>query len=258
MDGQIGETFVVEVISGGVLWLKLERAPAHALSLGMIEALDAALDRAARNDDARVVILHGAGRIFCAGHDLKEISHHRQDADDGRAYLEELFAKCAEMMQRLAGMPQPTIAVLDGMATAGGLQLMASCDLAFAGENARFCLPGVSNGGFCTTPAVAVSRKVSHGHLMELALSGETFDAKWALRTGLVNRVYPSAMLEEEAQGFAEVLASRHAPAIARGKATTNAQLPLPLQEAYAAATPVMVEHFMDPHRIEQDRRSRF
>lgn len=254
MDGQIGENLVDEVLSCGVLWLKLGMAPAHALSRAMIEALDGALERATHNKDVRVVILHGEGRIFCAGHDLKEIRRHREDADQGRAYLETLFEACGRMMLRLAGMPQPTIAVLDGMATAGGLQLMASCDLAFAGENARFCLPGVSNGGFCTTPAVAVSRKLSYGHLMELALSGEDVDADWALRTGLVNRVYPADRLEEEVQAFAAELAARHAPAVVLGKATTQAQMALPLKEAYATATPAMVEHFMDPHRIEKER----
>jgi len=257
MDGRIGENLVDEVHSNGVLWLKLGRAPAHALSRTMIEALEDALARAAQDGDVRVVIVQGEGRIFCAGHDLKEIRRHRADADQGRAYLETLFESCGRMMLRLAGMPQPTIAVLDGMATAGGLQLMASCDLAFAGENARFCLPGVSNGGFCTTPSVAVSRKVSYGHLMEMALSGEDFDAYWALRTGLVNRVYPSISLEAEAQAFAEKLAARHAPAVALGKATVQAQMALPLKEAYAEATPAMVAHFMDPHRIEKERRAR-
>ncbi|MGA0925166.1 MAG: enoyl-CoA hydratase-related protein, partial [Lutimaribacter sp.] len=134
-------------LDDGVLTLTLGRAPAHPLSLALIEALHSALDAAAENPQARVMVLSGPGHIFCAGHDLKEIAAHRQDPDQGHAFLTQLFDACAQMMQRLASLPQPTIAMVDGIATAAGLQMAASCDLVFASDRASFCLPGVNNGG---------------------------------------------------------------------------------------------------------------
>ncbi len=220
----------------------------------MIRALHAALERLADEDSVKVVLVAGGDRVFCAGHDLKEIRRHRNDADAGLAYLETLFEACGDMMMRLARLPKPTVAVVEGVATAGGLQLMSSCDLVFAGRDARFCLPGVNNGGFCTTPSVAVGRRIARSHVMELSLSGEMFDSEWALRTGLVNRVVSSGTALDAARDFAAKLASRHAPAIAAGKAALDEQLGLPLEDAYAAATPVMLRHFMDPFRIEQER----
>lgn len=248
------DTYLTEQLDGGVLTLRLGAAPAHALSLGMIRALQAVLNRVAQDPEVRALILIGEGRIFCAGHDLKEIRRHRDDADDGRAYVETLFPECSDMMLSLARLPQPTLAVVEGVATAGGLQLMATCDMAFAAPEARFCLPGVNNGGFCTTPAVAVGRKLPRNALLELSLSGEMFDADWALRTGLINRVYPTDQLMGAAMDFAHKLASRYAPSIASGKAMLYRQLELPLEQAYAEATDVMIGHFMDPHRIAKER----
>lgn len=238
----------------GVLVLRLGAFPAHPLSLSMVRALKAEFSTLTDNSDVRAVVLLGEGRIFCAGHDLKEIRRHRQDADDGQAYVTTLFHECTEMMLTLARLPQPTIAVVQGVATAGGLQLMCSCDMTFAGPGARFCLPGVNNGGFCTTPAVAVGRKIGRNHLMELALSGELFDAEWALSAGLINRIVPDHLLFDTAIEFAETLARCHAPALAAGKAMLYRQLELPLDQAYAEATDVMIGHFMDPHRVALER----
>lgn len=131
---------------------------------------------------------------------------------------------------------------------------MSACDLVFAGEAARFCLPGVNNGGFCTTPSVAVGRRIARGHVMEMSLSGEMYGAGWALRTGLINRELPAGTALEAARAFATVLAGRHAPAIRDGKTALDTQLGLSLEEAYEAATPVMLGHFMDPYRIAQER----
>jgi len=249
----IDDALIAETRDNGVLTLSLGAAPAHALSLGMIRDLDGALDRAANDRDVRVVVIRGEGRIFCAGHDLKEIARHRTDADQGEAYLRTLFTECSAMMQRLATLPQPTLAVVEGVATAGGLQLMCSCDMAFVSDAARFCLPGVNNGGFCTTPSVAVSRKLSPTHMVELAYSGEMFDADWALRTGLATRVYKAAALGGAVDAFAALLATRHAPALQAGKAMLYAQMAMPLDRAYAEATDVMIGHFMDPVRIARD-----
>lgn len=242
---------VGETLEGGVLTLTLGAAPAHPLSRAMIDALDAALARAEANADVRVVLIHGAGRIFCAGHDLKEMARHRGDADNGTAFLTSLFEACSAMMLRLAHMPKPTIAAATGIATAAGLQLMASCDMAIAGPDATFCLPGVNNGGFCTTPAVAVSRTIGQKALMELMLTGEALDADWALRTGLITRVAKDPLAE--AQALAATLATRNPGPIAAGKAALHAHLETSLEEAYAIATPVMVGHFLDEGRLKAE-----
>ncbi|MYM55753.1 enoyl-CoA hydratase-related protein [Thalassovita mangrovi] len=237
-----------------VRFLRLGKAPAHPLSRAMIRDLHAHIRQAAADPQANVIVLEGPGHIFCAGHDLKEIARHRDDPDQGLDYLRALFTECGAMMLDLALCPKPTIAVVEGIATAGGLQLAASCDLIFASDRATFCLPGVRNGGFCTTPAVAVSRNLSRKQVMEMTLSGEAFDAAWALNAGLVNRVYPPEQLLDETMAFARTLATRHPKAIADGKRMLYRQLDLPLDQAYAEATEVMIGHFMDPVRIAQEK----
>ncbi|MCR8825592.1 enoyl-CoA hydratase-related protein [Pseudosulfitobacter koreensis] len=237
-------------VTDGVATLTLGGGAAHALSLEMIGALHRALADLAADDGVRVVVLSGPGRIFCAGHDIKEIARHRDDPDQGRAFLTELFEACAEMMLTLGQFPKPTIAMVDGIATAAGLQLVASCDLAFASNAATVCLPGVTNGGFCTTPSVAVSRNVGPKHMMELALSGTPLGADWAQAAGLFNRVFSPETLTTETAAFATTLAGRNPGPIAHGKAALTAHRDLPLRDAYALATPVMIDHFMDPGRL--------
>lgn len=245
---------VAEALERGVLTLTLGGGVAHPLSLGMIRAVQAALNRAAENKEVRAIVLHGPGKIFCAGHDLKEIARHRRDGDDGLAYLTELFNACSDMMIALTRGPKPTIAMVEGIATAGGLQMVAACDLAFAADTATFCLPGVQNGGFCTTPSVAVGRVIPRKLVMEMAMSGAAYDAGWARQAGLVSRVLPPAELEGFTRDFAETLASRHPKAVSDGKQAFYAQIEAPLEQAYAQATEVMIGHFMDPVRIAQER----
>ncbi len=247
-------SLIAEALSGTVLTLTLGAAPAHPLSLQMIRDLHAALDRAAQDPAVRLVVVDGPGHIFCAGHDLKEIARHRQDADDGKAYLTDLFVACGEMMQALVAMPVATVARVDGIATAGGLQLVASCDLAFATARATFALPGVQNGGFCTTPSVAVGRAVGRKALMDLALSGKPKDADWALRAGLINDVGTPPEIDRWIATLAQTLAQANPSALAAGKQMTYAQLDMPLSDAYAAATEVMIGHFMDPERIAREK----
>ncbi len=242
-------------LANKVLTLTLGNGVAHPLSLSMIAELHNHVRDAATNPQVNVIVIHGPGKIFCAGHDLKEIATHRADPDNGLAYLTELFTACGDMMQAITNSPKPTIALVEGIATAGGLQLVAACDLAFASASATFCLPGVNNGGFCTTPAVAVSRSVSRKYVMEMALSGEVFDAEWAVSAGLVNRRLPDTDIIEFTSNFARTLASRHATAIADGKAALLAHLDLPLDRAYDLATKVMIGHFMDPFRIEEEQK---
>lgn len=238
-----------------VVTLTLGAAPAHPLSLAMIKTLHAALVRAGEDDSVGAIVIHGPGRIFCAGHDLKEIARHRREEDHGQAFLQQLFTACSDMMLTLARSPKPTIAMVEGLATAAGLQMVATCDLAYAAPGARFCLPGVKNHGFCTTPSVAVSRSVSPKHLMELALTGEPVDAEWALAAGLINRILPDNDLAPFVRDMAAKVAGHNRKAVADGKRAAFQQMAMPLDQAYAHATEVMVGHFMDPERIAIEKR---
>ena len=232
-------------ISDGVLTLTLANPPAHVLSMEMIGALHEAL-LAAREDRAvRVVVLAATGKIFCAGHDLKEMAARRRDPDRGRVFLEELFRRCSEMMKAVVRLPMPVIAKVGGVATAAGCQLVASCDLAIASETARFCTPGVNLGGFCSTPMVALSRNVSRKHAMEMLLTGEMIDAATAREFGLVNRVVPEEYLDQVVAKYAAAIASKSPVAIARGKRAFYEQADMRLSEAYDYASAVMVDGFM-------------
>ncbi|MCC0079001.1 MAG: enoyl-CoA hydratase/isomerase family protein [Rhodobacter sp.] len=233
-------------LEAGVLTLTLGNGIAHPLSLPMIRALHGALDA----PEARVIVIHGPGHIFCAGHDLKEIARHRAAPDRGAAFLTELFDACAALMIAIARSPVPVLAQVEGIATAAGLQLVAACDLAFAADSARFCLPGVRNGGFCTTPAVAVARAIGRKAVNDLLLSGEDRDAAWALRVGLVTEVHPPADLPGRVTAFARTLAGRNPAPIREGRACLSAHMELPLEQAYALAGPVMVRHFLDEGRL--------
>lgn len=246
MDDMPAERALTYDLTDGVGTITLLNGTAHPLSSRMIAALHRALDNAATDPGCRVVVLAAPGHIFCAGHDLKEMAHHRAGSDKGRAFLTQLFADCAAMMVTLARFPKPTIAMVDGIATAAGLQLAASCDLRFVSDRATFCLPGVVKGGFCTTPSVGVSRAISRTHLMELIYAGTPFDAAWALRTGLATRVFSPADLERETRAFAASLATRNPGPILAGKRALDAHLDLSLEDAYALATPVMVEQFLE------------
>lgn len=251
---QQASEFLTTCVENGVRRIELTQPPAHALSRRMIAALLQAFEDAQSDVATQVITLIGPGRIFCAGHDMKEIRAHRNDADDGLAYLTDLFAACAKLMQTISLSSKPTIAVTEGVATAGGLQLLASCDIVFAAPGASFALPGVVNGGFCTTPSVAVSRRIGRSATLEMSYSGEAFDTDWALRTGLINRIVPDEDVRAQAMNFAKNLAARHMPAVFAGKNALRAHADTSLHEAYAIATPVMLEHFMDPHRIAKDK----
>ena len=188
---------------------------------------------------ARVVIFAGAGPAFCAGHDLKEMRARDYDP----AYVEKLFALCAEVMQAIVALPKPVIARVHGVATAAGAQLVASADLALAAEDARFATPGVQIGLFCSTPMVALSRAIARKHAMQMLLTGDLIDAGTALRFGLVNDVVPAAELEARTLALARKIASKSSLTVAIGKRAFYRQAELPLAEAYAYASEVMAEN---------------
>ena len=228
-----------------ILTLDHERSR-NSLSDAMIAALQAELDAIAADRAVAAVVLAAKGKAFCAGHDLKEMAAHRRDDDRGRGYYTDLFARCARLMLAIVRLPQPVIAAVDGIATAAGCQLVASCDLAVAGSRAAFATPGVNIGLFCSTPMVALSRNLSRKAAMEMLLTGEMVDAQGAQRLGLVNRVAgegESAL--DAALALARLIASKSTLTVKTGKAAFYRQIEMPLEEAYAYASRVMVENML-------------
>jgi enoyl-CoA hydratase/carnithine racemase len=223
----------------------------NALGLAMMEALIAALGDIANDDKARVVVLAGEGLALSAGHDLREMQAHRNDPDRGRGYYVELFARCTALMLAVGALPKPVIAAVEGVATAAGCQLVAACDLAIAGEHARFGLSGVNYGLFCSTPLVAVGRAMSRKHAMEMALTGNLYSAQEAERFGLVNRVVPAGRALKEASALARTIAGHSAPTLAIGKRAFYAQIERPLDEAYALASLAMIDNLAEPDSVE-------
>ena len=201
----------------------------------MLRALAAELDAVAVDPLIHVVVLAGDGPAFSAGHDLREFSE-QSDPDFGQ----RLFAQCSNVMIQLTRLPQPVIAKVAGVATAAGCQLVATCDLAVAGESARFATPGVNIGLFCSTPMVALTRTVSAKHAMEMLLTGELISASEAHRIGLVNRVVPDADLDQAVDRLVSVIAAKPPATVALGKATFWAQHDLPLVDAYTHTSEVM------------------
>lgn len=218
--------------------LTLNRPQArNALSQGLIAALQTELDVIAQDASIHVVVLAGAGAAFCAGHDLKEI----RAAGFGEAYAKALFDACGQLMQRIVSLPQPVIARVHGIATAAGAQLVASCDLAIAADNARFATPGVNIGLFCSTPMVALTRNIGHKHAMQMLLTGDLIDAATALRFGLVNQIVAEAGLDDAVSALADKIASKSRHTLAIGKTAFYQQAELPLAQAYDYARDVMV-----------------
>ena len=199
MDAKTNQPPILPSRADSVLTLTLNRPEArNALSEGVMQALQLSLDEAAEDAQVRVIILAAKGPAFCAGHDLKELTAHRADADRGLAYYRALFAQCSHLMQTIVRHPKPVIAQVHAVATAAGCQLVATCDLAVASTEARFATPGVNIGLFCSTPMVALSRNVPRKHAMEMLLTGEAIDAARAAELGLVNRVVAPNRLESE------------------------------------------------------------
>ena len=230
----------------GVLVLTLAGPQArNALSIAMLDALSAAFAEIAADRSVRVVVLAAEGPAFSSGHDLKEITAARNGADKGRAVFEETLSRCAAMMQQVVALPQPVIAAVEGIASAAGCQLVATCDLAIAGAHAQFCTPGVNIGLFCSTPMVALSRNLSRKHAMEMLLSGDMFDAQEAQRFGLVNRVVEAGGALEAALALAGKIASKSALTVKIGKRAFYEQAEMKLSDAYDYASRVMVENLL-------------
>ncbi|HLY46172.1 MAG TPA: enoyl-CoA hydratase [Stellaceae bacterium] len=232
---------LLESLEGGVLRLTLNRPAArNALSVGLMAGLQQALERAAADQACRVVVIAGAGPAFCAGHDLRELR-----SDPSRAAYERIFAQCSALMLQIVRLPKPVIAEVHGVATAAGCQLVATCDLAVAAEDARFATPGVAIGLFCSTPMVALSRNLGRKAAMEMLLTGDLIDAASARALGLVNRVVPRAELGAATLALARQIAGKSALTLAIGKEAFYAQAELPLADAYRHAAEVMTTNML-------------
>ncbi len=217
----------------------------NSLSLPLLEALKAALDDIAGDTSVRALIIRGAGRGFCAGHDLKEITSHREDEDGGRAFFEALFAACTETMLTIAGLPVAVIAEVHGIATAAGGQLVATCDMAIASNAAKFGVNGVDAGLFCSTPMVAVSRNVPRKAAMEMLTTGAIIDADRAREIGLVNHVVAPEELSEATLAMARRAAQKSRDVVALGKSAFYRQVEMGIVDAYRHMSKVIVDNLM-------------
>jgi len=233
---QTNEPLLLRQDAGGMVTLTLNRpAQFNSLSRELLAELQAELDRIARDPQARVVVIAGAGKAFCAGHDLKEMR-----SDPSKAFQKALFEQCSRLMLTITSIPQPVIARVHGIATAAGCQLVATCDLAVASENARFAVSGVNLGLFCSTPSVALARNLGRKRAMEMLLTGDFIDARTALDQGLVNRVVPAEQLDAEVGKLAAAILAKTPVAIGIGKRLFYQQIEQGLEGAYALASEAM------------------
>jgi enoyl-CoA hydratase/carnithine racemase len=237
---------------GAVATLILNRPDQlNALSEALMTALQAEFDRIATETATKVVILKGAGRAFCAGHDLREMQSERQRPDGGRAYYMALFSQCSRLMATIPRLPQPVIAQVSGLATAAGCQLVATCDMAVAAQSARFGVNGVNIGLFCSTPMVALSRNIGRKQAFELLTTGDFLSAGRAVELGLINHAVPDANLAAETRSLADKVAAKLGSAVRVGKRAFYEQLEMTLDAAYAHTGRVIAENMLDRDTAE-------
>ena len=237
---------------GAVRVLTLNRPEArNCLSMELMTALHAAIEEAGADDSVRAVVLTGNGPAFSSGHDLKELTAHRNDPDRGRAFYAQTMGTCSDLMLAIVRAPKPVIAAVNGIATAAGCQLVASCDLAVAAVDARFATPGVNIGLFCSTPMVALSRNLSRKAAMEMLLLGDMVEADEAKTLGLVNRVVPADQVVNEAVALGRKIAEKPAKTLTIGKEAFYKQLEMPLEDAYRYTADVMVANMLDAEAEE-------
>lgn len=241
------DSLLLETHDGATVTLTMNRGRQfNALSEQLLAQLTAAFKRLGADPSVRVVILAGAGKAFCAGHDLREMR-----AEPSQEYYQSLFASCSRLMMAIQQIPQPVIARVHGIATAAGCQLVAMCDLAVASDEAQFAVSGVNLGLFCSTPSVALSRNLSRKEAFEMLVTGEFIDAQTALDKGLINRVTVPAQLDHEVSALAATICAKPAAAIAAGKGLFYRQLETGIEAAYQMAGQTMACNMMDESALE-------
>lgn len=244
---QTDEPILLRHDDGGVATLTLNRpSQFNSLSEEMLEELQAAFDAIAKDPAVRAVVIAGAGKAFCAGHDLKQMR-----ANHSKAYMQMLFKQCGKMMMTIAEMPQPVIARVHGIATAAGCQLVGMCDLAVAAEGAKFAVSGINVGLFCATPSVALGRAMGRKQAMEMLLTGDFIDAAEAARRGLINRAVPLEQLDDEIRKLTDSICAKSSVAVGMGKQMFYRQLEMGLEGAYQLAAETMACNMMSDDAAE-------
>jgi enoyl-CoA hydratase/carnithine racemase len=239
-------------MKGPIAVITLNRpAQRNTLSEEVIAALHATLNEVAADTTVRAMVIASQGPVFSSGHDLKQLTAHRSDADGGRAYFAKTMNACSAMMQAIVNLPKPVIAAVQGIATAAGCQLVASCDMAVASDDARFATSGIDNGLFCSTPMVALSRNVSRKQAMEMLMTGEPISAQRAAEIGLINHAVPAGRERDAAIALAQKVARKSAHAIKLGKQAFYKQVEMNLADAYRLTAEVMTENMMAFDAIE-------
>ena len=244
--GKTSEPVLLRERDGAIAILTLNRPAArNSLSEALLAALSTAFTDIAGDKSVRAVVVCASGPAFCAGHDMKELTARRADPDGGRGFFRHTMTTCSAMMQQIVMLPQPVIAAVQGVATAAGCQLVASCDLGVASATAKFATPGVDIGLFCSTPMVALSRNVPRKVAMEMLLTGDMVAAEKAMQIGLVNRVVSPGQERGEALALARQIAGKSSYVLKIGKEAFYRQAEMPLADAYAYASEVMTENLM-------------
>lgn len=244
IDAEITPILLSEFSSEGVLTLTLNRPDQfNPLSEDMLDALQGALDNI--DPHARVVVIAATGRAFCAGHDLKEMRAHADEANGGEPWQRALFKKCSHFMQTLTSIPQPVVARVQGLATAAGCQLVANCDLAIAADHCKFGVSGINLGLFCSTPSVALSRNLSRKRAFQMLMTGEFIHAEQAVEWGLLNQSVPSAELDNAVAALCKEICAKSQVAVTTGKNLFYQQIEKPLSEAYDMAGAAMACNMM-------------
>ena len=238
---------IIEDLKDSILKITLNNpSQQNTLSLDFINDLKKIIDKADKNDEVKVIILSSSGKVFSAGHNLKEIKSHRDDKDQGLQFFTTLINSCSDLMIKIINNSKPIIAEVSGIATAAGCQLVASCDLAYASENSKFATPGVNIGLFCSTPMVALSRVVKSKHSMEMLLTGDFIDANKAKNIGLINNYFSEDSLVDEIRQMANKIANKSSQTVKIGKKAFYNQAQMKTDDAYKYASEVMIENMMN------------
>ena len=218
----------------------------NTLSLDIINTLNKIILDSDKNNEAKVIIIRSVGKIFSAGHNLKEISLHRKDSDKGLKFFTTLISSCSNLMLNILNNPKPVIAEVNGVATAAGCQLIASCDLAYASDKALFATPGVNIGLFCSTPMVALSRVAKNKHSMEMLLTGDMIDSKKAKQIALINNYFDEKSLSDEVNLIAKKITSKSSLTLKIGKKAFYDQSEMNVGDAYQYASEIMIKNMME------------
>ena len=238
---------IIEDLKNSILKITLNNpSQQNTLSLDFINDLKKIIDKADKNDEVKVIILSSSGKVFSAGHNLKEIKSHRDDKDQGLQFFTTLINSCSDLMIKIINNSKHIIAEVSGIATAAGCQLVASCDLAYASENSKFATPGVNIGLFCSTPMVALSRVVKSKHSMEMLLTGDFIDANKAKNIGLINNYFSEDSLVDEIRQMANKIANKSSQTVKIGKKAFYNQAQMKTDDAYKYASEIMIENMMN------------